>query len=137
MAINNYYNEFLATLLQQSFGKDKYKPVKIQEISVGDLVLIKDPLMKCIDFPIGIVKNVVVNDLEEVTEVEVRKGNTGEVVRRHVTSLVPYMRAVDPPSKTDQIKDHAKSTDPPNSTDETSRSASRYNLRSFVRRRVR
>ena len=93
--------------------------------------------MKCIDFPIGIVKNVVVNDLEEVTEVEVRKGSTGEVVRRHVTSLVPYMRAVDPPSKTDQIKDHTKSTDPPNSTDETSRSASRYNLRSSVRRRVR
>ena len=35
---------------------------------------------------------VIPNCLGETTEVTVRKGNTREIVRRHVTSVIPYFK---------------------------------------------
>ena len=35
------------------------------------------------------------NDLDETTEVVLKKGNTGELVRRHVSSIIPYMEVED------------------------------------------
>ena len=57
--IKKYSSEFLGTLLHQSIGKDKYKPIANKEIVLGDIVLIKDPMMKCVDFPMGIVTKIV------------------------------------------------------------------------------
>ena len=39
-------------------------------------------------FPMGLVLSVVENDLGEVTEAVVRKGSSGEHLRRHVNSLI-------------------------------------------------
>ena len=36
-------------------------------------------------------KKIYKNDLNEVTNVELLKGKTKEIVKRHVTSLIPYL----------------------------------------------
>ena len=51
--------------------------------------------MKPNQFPMAIVKEIVLNDLGEVTGAKVLKGRTRETVQRHVSSLVPLLRSAD------------------------------------------
>ena len=84
-----YRDEFIAELIKQATNeKFRYKPVNHCEVRVGDLVLIKDPNVKPIDFPLGVVEKIVKNYLGEVTELVIYKGKTMERVRRHVSSVV-------------------------------------------------
>lgn len=75
---------------QATNTKDRYKPIGHQTLQVGDLVLLKEPLLKPANYPMGIVREVVYNDLNEVTAATVTKGGTSESVRRHVDALVPH-----------------------------------------------
>ncbi|XP_068245280.1 uncharacterized protein [Palaemon carinicauda] len=91
--IRIYHSEFLTTLINQAVDKtDRYKPVTHKIIEAGDIVLLKDPHTKALNYPLGIVKGVVKNDLGEVTNAQILKGKSGEVVKRHVTSLIPLLR---------------------------------------------
>ena len=91
--IEAYQNEFLKTLVAQAVDrKDRYYPVCHQQLSIGDIVLIKEPNTKTINFPLGIIKEIEVNDLGETTGAVILKGKTQELVKRHVTTLIPYLR---------------------------------------------
>ena len=91
--IDLYNGEFLQTLAIQATDKGgRYNPIATENLAVGDLVLLKEVHCKPGNYPLGIVKTLVQNVLDEVTEVTVMKGRTREVVRRHVTSLIPLLR---------------------------------------------
>ncbi|XP_064089863.1 uncharacterized protein LOC135203822 [Macrobrachium nipponense] len=90
-----YQNEFLSTLVAQAVDrKDRYRPVCHQKLGIGDIVLIKEPNTKTINFPLGIVKDIEENDLGETTGAIILKGKTREVIKRHVTTLIPYLTVV-------------------------------------------
>ena len=48
-------------------------------------------MVKRVNYPMGIIKSVTVNSLNEVTSVEVMKGDTREVVKRHITTIIPLL----------------------------------------------
>ena len=50
--------------------------------------------MKPSNYPMGIVRKVTMNDLDEVTDIIVFKGASRETVRRHVTSIIPLLSPV-------------------------------------------
>ena len=88
-----YNDEFMDTLLKQSTNqKGRYSPVNHCKLEPGDIVLIKDPLIKLNNLPMAIVRSVTTNDHGEVTAVSVYKGSTREEIRRHVSSLVLLLR---------------------------------------------
>jgi len=90
--IELYRDEFLATLLAQSVdSKDRYVPKVSHVVSVGDVVLIKEGYTKAANYPLAVVLEVFTNDLDEVTSVRIRRGDTGEVVRRHSCTIVPLL----------------------------------------------
>ena len=62
--------------------KYRYRSVDHKPLKVGDIVLIKEPLLKFATFPMGIVKDVQVNSLEEVAVATILKGKTREVTKR-------------------------------------------------------
>ena len=67
-----YNEEFLVNLAYQAVDKkSRYKPVLHKIISVGDLVLLKEDYSKPVNYPIGIIKNVTINDLRETTAVTI------------------------------------------------------------------
>lgn len=83
-----YQNEFVANLFHQSTDrKSRYTNQNHIELKSGDIVSVKTPNIKPFHFPLAIVVDVEINDLDEVVAASVRKAN-GEVVRRHVTDLV-------------------------------------------------
>ena len=87
-----YQDEFLANLIYQATDlKDRYKPVKHKAIKPGDIVLLKEPYTKPNDYPMGLVKKVEINDLGEVTASTILKGKTKELVRRHVSTIIPLL----------------------------------------------
>ena len=92
--LNQLYNEeFIQKLLDQSIDKNnRYFPNFHNTVNVGDIVLLKDEYIKANQYPMGRVTKTVVNDLDEVTGVEIKKGKTGETVKRHVTSVIPLMK---------------------------------------------
>ena len=91
--IEAYSKEFLSNLLEQATNlKGRYKPVPHNKLSVGDIVLLKEPHLKATDFPMARVTKVYNNDIGEVTDIVALKGKTRESVKRHVTSVVPLMR---------------------------------------------
>jgi len=51
-------------------------------------VLLKEKHAKASDYPMGRVRSIVTNDIDEVTGATVLKGRTGELVNRHVNSLI-------------------------------------------------
>ena len=86
--IHLYNNEFLVKLMNQAVDKKgRYVPVDQKSIKVGDLVLICEP--HTMNYPLGIIKKIFKNDLDEVTCAEVLKGKTNEITKKHVTSLIP------------------------------------------------
>lgn len=100
--IEAYHSEFLGTLMHQAVDrKDRYRPVIHKGVEIGDIVLIKEPHTKSINFPLGIVKDIVTNDMGETTGALVFKGKTKELVKRHISTLIPYLEC-NPDYKADQ-----------------------------------
>ena len=94
--IRLYNEEFIGNLISQAVNeKDRFKPVKHKPISVGDIVLIKEPLCKSTNYPIGRVKEVITNINDEVTGVKVLKGKSGEILKRHISSIIPLLSAIE------------------------------------------
>ena len=88
-----YHSEFLSTLAVQATDKPgRYKPVVHKELKVGDLVLINDVHTKPLNYPLGVITETFYNDLGEVTKAIVKKGRTGEITKRHVSNLIPYLQ---------------------------------------------
>ena len=92
--VSLYNEEFLNTLVTQAVDKkDRFRPVKHEKIEEGDLVLIKENFCKSSDYPMAIVKDVIINDLGEVTGATLKKGKTGELTKRHSSNIIPLLRA--------------------------------------------
>ena len=54
-------------------------------------MLLKEDFTKAINYPMAMVLKTTENSLGEVTDVEVRRGSSREKVRRHVSSLIPFL----------------------------------------------
>ncbi|XP_068225225.1 uncharacterized protein [Palaemon carinicauda] len=90
--IEIYNKEFVVQLVNQATDKrSRYQPVNHKLLEVGDIVLIKEPLLKPTNFPMGIVKEIKLNSLGEVTGATVLKGKSREETKRHVSSLIPLL----------------------------------------------
>jgi len=89
-----YHSEFITNLISQATDRrDRYKPVRHEKLQVGDIVLLVEPHTKQSNYPMGIVRKVNVNSIDEVTSAVVFKGGTREEVFRHATSLILLMRS--------------------------------------------
>lgn len=84
-----YREEFLSTMVQQATDRPgRYKKQLHRPLAVGDVVLLKEVNTKSHHYPLARVQEVIINDLDEVTNVVVKKGGTGEFVKRHVNSVI-------------------------------------------------
>ena len=55
--IELYNSEFLSQLIVQATdSKSRYKPITHKNLQVGDIILLKEPLLKPANYPMGIVK---------------------------------------------------------------------------------
>ena len=89
---NIYDQEFKTILMQQATNaQNRFKPVSHKRLNVGDVVMIKEPNVKPGNYPLALVIQVIVNEKDEVTGAIVRKGSTGKLLKRHVTTLVPLL----------------------------------------------
>jgi hypothetical protein len=87
-----YNNEFLVGLVNQATDRNsRYKPVTQRNISQGDIVLLNEDYTKAQKYPMGLVQGVQINSNGEVTCATVKKGQSGEIVKRHVTTLIPFL----------------------------------------------
>ena len=85
-----YSNEFVQNLFQQASNQlNRYKPTKHHPVKIGDLVLLKDTHVKPSQFQMARVVDTISNDLEEVTGITARKGNSRQMVKRHISSVIP------------------------------------------------
>lgn len=83
-----YRDEFITNLFTQATDRPgRYSRVNHTKLCKGDVVTIKTPLKKPIDYPFALVIDTEVNDLDEVVTAIVRKSN-GEIVRRHAEDLI-------------------------------------------------
>ena len=90
--IDIYHTEFLATLIKQAVDKKgRYNPCTHKSVNVGDIILMKEPHTKPLNYPMGRVKEIIRNVNGEVTNALILKGKSGEIVKRHVTSLIPLL----------------------------------------------
>ena len=90
--IEIYSREFLVNLMYQAVDeKSKYKPVYHNKVKPGDIVLLIEPCTKRGNFPLGIIKTVNTNTLDEVVSATVLKGKSREVVYRHASSIIPLL----------------------------------------------
>ena len=90
--IDIYNGEFLSTLIKQAVDvKDRYKPHRHEHLSIGDVVLLKEPFQKPSNYPMGVITKVNKNDNDEVTSAVIRKGGTRESVKRHATTIIPLL----------------------------------------------
>ena len=91
--ISCYHAEFLPQLISQATDKaSRYKPVYHEAIDIGDLVLLKEEHTKQSNFPLGRVKEITLNQNQEVTGAVIYKGSTGEVVKRHASAIIPLLK---------------------------------------------
>ena len=58
---------------------------------MGDIVLIKKPMTKASNYSKAVVKDIVTNDMNEVTGAVVMKGKTRELLKRHSSTLIPLL----------------------------------------------
>ena len=95
-----YETEFIQTLIKQAINeKDRYVPCTHKNLNVGDIVLIKEENTKIQHYPMGIVKEILVNDNGEVTGATILKGRTKEITKRHSSKLIPLLSNKNVPSK--------------------------------------
>lgn len=91
--LNLYREEFFSKLLEQAVDqKDRYCIKKHDLLHPGDVVLIKEKFQKSNDYPLALVKQTTINDLGEVTSAILKRGDTGEVVHRHASTLIPLLQ---------------------------------------------
>lgn len=89
-----YNEEFIPSLAAQATNTPgRYASVKHDSLEIGDIVLLKESNFKPSQYPMGIVQSVTKNCLQETTDVCLLKGATREVVRRHVSSLIPLLKS--------------------------------------------
>ena len=87
-----YRDQFLNNLIDQAVDiKGRYKPVNHVRLAVGDVILLREPHVKVYYLPMAIVRKTYTNEMGEVTKVEAFKGKTRELVRRHVSSVIPLV----------------------------------------------
>ena len=99
-----YEGEFLNTLIKQATDKrNRYQPVKHEIIKRGDIVMIKEPMSKPQYYPMGIVRDVQINESGEVTGATVMKGCSRELTKRHASSLIPILS---PNLSNDMVNSH-------------------------------
>ncbi|XP_068224565.1 uncharacterized protein [Palaemon carinicauda] len=85
---NSYHNEFLFGLQDQATKyRGKYYPREHVKISKGDIVLIKDSMVKAPNYPLARVLDVIYNSLGEAVQVQLVKGNKS-VVFRDISSVI-------------------------------------------------
>ncbi|XP_068240620.1 uncharacterized protein [Palaemon carinicauda] len=85
---NSYHNEFLFRLQDPATKyKSKYYPREHVKISKGDIVLIKDSMVKAPNYPLARVLDVIYNSLGEAVQVQLVKGNKS-VVFRDISSVI-------------------------------------------------
>ena len=106
-----YHSEFLGTLIAQAVDKkDKYRPVVQHNLKVGDIVLLKEANTKPNNYPLAMVKNLEHNTNDEITGAIVFKGKTKELVKRHVTTMIPFLEINpdyrDPPDLTMKVDEN-------------------------------
>ena len=90
--IEIYHSQFLTNLIYQATNdKSRFKPIKHDSLSPGDIVLLKEINSKPQFYPMGIIKSVELNSLGESTSAVVLKGKTGELTKRHSTNLIPLL----------------------------------------------
>ena len=93
---NVYYDEFVGNLICQSINKnDRYKPIKHNLIKPGDIVMLKETYSKPNSFPLARVKEIKVNSLGEITGAIVLKSRTNETVKRHSSTIIPFLEIDD------------------------------------------
>ena len=101
-----YNSVFLTQLISQATNdKTRFQPVTHQQISVGDLVLLKEVNTKPTNYPIGLVQQLQINDLGEITGAVVLKGATGEQVKRHSSVLIPLLSVNDNADPCNDVSD--------------------------------
>ena len=90
-----YQSEFIAQLASQAIDKaDRYKKVQNHPLKKGDVVLLKDQYVKPIDYSLGVVRDVDIGSLGEVTAAHIFKGGTREVVYRHASTIIPLLTEI-------------------------------------------
>ena len=88
-----YNEEFKTQLVNQAVDKKyRYQPVNHKPLREGDIVLLKEPLTKRSEYPMGIVQKVQLNDIGESTGAEILKGSSKELVKRHANCIIPLLR---------------------------------------------
>jgi len=103
-----YHEQFVTKLIAQATDvAGRYRPVNHTQLRVGDVVLIKELHTKPLDYPMAIVKSVVINDLGEVTGAAVLKGSTGEIIKRHSSVLIPLLAGDEVSNSSPDIADTA------------------------------
>ena len=102
--VKNYHSEFISTLLSQATDKkDRYGIVKHEKLKPGDLVLLEDKMLKRNNYPLGRIISVEENSLGEVTAAYIKRGDTGEKVYRHSTSLILLIASDLEPRNKDEV----------------------------------
>ena len=92
---NIYEQEFLRNLEAQATTlPNRYKKHGQYEVRVGDLVAIETNLVKPYHYPLGIVTDLELNDLQEVNAVTVRKANN-ERIRRHPSDIILLLHSTE------------------------------------------
>ena len=87
-----YNEEFLVNLIRLATNsRGRYKPCRHDCIKPNDIVLIKEPNTKANQYPMAIVRKVVENSLGEITGAILKKGKSGEIIKRHSSVLIPYL----------------------------------------------
>lgn len=90
--IELYNSNFLTNLFDQGCNlKNRFIPNNHQQLKIGDIILLREPLLKPSNYPLAVITDLVINDIDEVTAVVCLKGSSRELVRRHVTSIIPYL----------------------------------------------
>lgn len=93
--LKNYEEEFLGNLMAQSVSKkDRFKPVTHKKVKPNDIVFLKEDYTKIHKYPLARVLKTFNNSLGESTGFIVKKGN-GEEVKRHASSIIPFIAADD------------------------------------------
>ena len=105
-----YNEEFLQSLMHQATNSPKrYAPAAHRPLKRGDVVLLKDPFTKALNYPMGIITKVVKNSLDETTAAYVFKGATREKVYRDSSSLILLVPNDD---ENDETQDDLPDSDP-------------------------
>ena len=97
-----YYGDFVQNLRNLGYKKSRFKKRTVENLKVNDLVSIRQDFLKPYNYPVGLVVEVEVNDINECVSAKIRKSN-GEVVCRHVTDLILLESGEPDPSESEMV----------------------------------